>query len=106
MHFYTLTAGGMNGGQLYTNENYSPQRRGPPAGPGSGIVLYREINIGALLARHCHATSLLKVRAIDQYDDLLLPEVRLLAQLPVFASGEHFDDAPYWHRHGTQRSGA
>ena len=38
----------------------------------------------------CRPNSLLKACAIDSYDDLLLPEVRLLAQLPVFASGEHF----------------
>jgi hypothetical protein len=32
---------------------------------------------------------MLKVCGIDSYDDLLLPGHRLLAQLPVFASGEH-----------------
>ena len=29
-------------------------------------------------------------RLFDGYDDLLLPGHRLLAQLPLFASGEHF----------------
>ena len=29
---------------------------------------------------------------IDSYDDLLLSGHRLLAQLPVFASGEHFEN--------------
>ena len=32
---------------------------------------------------------MLKICGIDSYDDLLLPGHRLLAQLPVFASGEH-----------------
>ena len=32
---------------------------------------------------------MLKVYGIVRYDDLLLPRHRLLAQLPVFASGEH-----------------
>ena len=32
-----------------------------------------------------------RIRCVfDSYDDLLLPDSRLLAQLPVFVSGEHF----------------
>ena len=43
-----------------------------------------------LFHRLCRLQTLLKVCGIDCYDDLLLPGHRLLAQNPLFASGERF----------------
>ena len=42
------------------------------------------------MPEYCRRNSMLKVCGIDRYDDLLLLGHRLLAQLLVFASGEHF----------------
>ena len=40
----------------------------------------------------CHGLEARIRLRIDSYDDLLLPGHRLLAQLPVFASVEHFEN--------------
>ena len=58
---------------------------------GARIVSHTGKNIAALLPRYCRANSMLRVYRIDNYDDLLYPGHRLLAQLPVFASGDHFE---------------
>ena len=42
-----------------------------------------------------HAYPALKLCGIARYDDLLLPGHRLLAQLPVFAAGEHFKNTNF-----------
>ena len=47
-------------------------------------------NVPAMFPGCSRRNSMLKVCGIDSYDELLLPGYRLLAQLPVFASGEHF----------------
>ena len=49
-----------------------------------------EKNVGALLAPCWRRLGAWNCLRIDSYDDLLLPGHRLLAQLPVFASGEYF----------------
>ena len=60
--------------------------------PGTRIVPPWGKNIPAIFPGHSRRNSTLKVCGIERYDDLLLPRHRLLAQLPVFASGEHFEN--------------
>ena len=57
---------------------------------GCAQVPYVAVFIPPLFHRAYRRQTLLKVCGIDCYDDLLLPGRRFLAQLQVFASGEHF----------------
>ena len=61
--------------------------RGSPHRPGCDISRDRRKYFVVMMLWYCHG---LAAYQIDIYDDLLLPGHRLLAQLPVFASGEHF----------------
>ena len=67
--------------------------RGPPHGPGrhgSNISRDQEKKCVMGMSWCCHGLEVRNRLRIDSYDDLLLPRHRLLTQLPVFASGEHF----------------
>ena len=60
---------------------------------GCAQLSYVAVDNLPLFYRPYRLQTLLKVCGIDCYDDLLLPGHRLLAQNPLFASGEQFDDA-------------
>ena len=80
-----------NGENVYGRWYVTPHERGWDSGPRCCICNYRGKYISPIFPRPNPIAVPRKVSRIRSYDDLLLPEHRLLAQIAVGASGEYAD---------------